>query len=164
MVQKKITAKSKTTMNNGNPRWGVVIDGQWYNTIDEHLGSIVDTLNKGDTVDIELIVTPEGWKNIGAIDKIINVDGGEPEPKLERKQYRGDGGDEKDRSIRYQGISKSPSTLDNLAPAVQMFLIDDLSESPVDEKVAILGDRLGKLKVIVNRVVIEDMERYMKGE
>ena len=85
---KKLGAKNKGMTKDGSrPRWGILVDGQWWNTINPHHGEVIDGLKKGDEIEVTL-VERGNFKNIDAIEPVVDVneeipewDDGEPMPE-----------------------------------------------------------------------------------
>ena len=128
---KKLGAKNKGTTKDGSkPRWGIMVDGQWWNTINPHHGEVIDTLQKGDSIEVAL-VERNGFKNVDSISKVIDVNGDSPEPKKEVKwtDKKADGDRDwsfcasyaKDVAIAAAQVSQS---LDPLLPANMKELYD----------------------------------------
>jgi len=85
-VEKKI--KSVTSKAVGDSiRWLVTtMDNDFYSTFDTNVGKKIEELNfqQGDTAEIEFITNKKGFKNITAIDKVIQIN--ESEAKEEPPQ------------------------------------------------------------------------------
>ena len=85
---KKLGAKNKGMTKDGSrPRWGILVDGQWWNTINPHHGEVIDGLKKGDEIEVTL-VERGNFKNVDSIEPVVDVneeipewDDGEPMPE-----------------------------------------------------------------------------------
>jgi len=85
-IEKKIKSVTSKTVGD-SIRWLVTtMDNEFYSTFNVDVGKKIEELNfqQGDTAEIEFITNKKGFKNVTAIDKVIQV--GEPEPKIERSQ------------------------------------------------------------------------------
>ena len=143
MMIKILEAKNKATSKDGKPRWGVMIDGSWWNTMNRGLGAVIDTLNKGDTIDVQLVDTGT-WKNVEGIMKVedVNDDVTDPVNPFEKKAAKDAPQSNKDVSIVRQSLSKVASVeIGGLCPAIQMVLYGEV----VNDDSLGAGDKAGKL-------------------
>jgi len=75
-VEKKIKSVTSKTVGD-SIRWLVTtMDNEFYSTFDTNVGKKLEELNfqQGDTAEMEFITNKKGFKNITAIDKVIQVD------------------------------------------------------------------------------------------
>ena len=95
-----LSAKNKKLTQAGKDRWGILINGSWWNTTNEAVGEVIDGLNKGDAVEVEL-AEKDGWKNVNAIELITDVNADVQQPLPEKKTYtkKHDGGENRDWSF-----------------------------------------------------------------
>ena len=141
---KTLDAKNKTTTKDGRPKWGILVDGSWWNTINKDFGAVIDTLNKGDTIDVQLVDTGT-WKNVEGIMKVedVNDDVTAPAPNpFDKKAAKDIPQSNKDVSIVRQSLSKVASVeIGGLCPAIQMVLYGGV----VNDDSLGAGDKAGKL-------------------
>uniref|UniRef100_A0A6H1ZHA7 Uncharacterized protein n=1 Tax=viral metagenome TaxID=1070528 RepID=A0A6H1ZHA7_9ZZZZ len=140
---KTLDAKNKTTTKDGRPKWGILVDGAWWNTISLPLGAVIDTLNKGDTIDVQLVDTGT-WKNVEGIMKVedVNDDVTAPVNPFEKKAAKDVPQSNKDVSIVRQSLSKVASVeIGGLCPAIQMVLYGEV----INDDSLGAGDKAGKL-------------------
>ena len=95
-----LSAKNKKLTQAGKDRWGILINGSWWNTTNEAVGEVIETLNKGDAVEVEL-AEKDGWKNVNAIELITDVNADVQQPPPEKKTYtkKHDGGENRNASF-----------------------------------------------------------------
>jgi len=142
MMIKTLDAKNKTTTKDGRDKWGIMVGGSWYNTINPGLGAVIDTLNKGDTIDVQL-VDMGTWKNVEGIMKVedVNDDVTDPVNPFEKKAAKDVPQSNKDVSIVRQSLSKVASVeIGGLCPAIQMVLYGEV----INDDSLGAGDKAGK--------------------
>uniref|UniRef100_A0A6M3KA22 Uncharacterized protein n=1 Tax=viral metagenome TaxID=1070528 RepID=A0A6M3KA22_9ZZZZ len=139
---KTLDAKNKAKTKDGRDKWGIMVGGSWYNTINPGLGAVIDTLNKGDTIDVQLVDTGT-WKNVEGIVKVedVNDDVTEAVNPFEKKAADVPQSN-KDVSIVRQSLSKVASVeIGGLCPAIQMVLYGGV----INDDSLGAGDKAGKL-------------------
>jgi len=142
-MTKTLGAKNKTVTKDGRPKWGILVDGSWWNTINKDFGAVIDTLNKGDTIDVNLVDTGT-WKNVEGIMKVedVNDDVTDPVNPFEKKAAKDVPQSNKDVSIVRQSLSKVASVeIGGLCPAIQMVLYGEV----INDDSLGAGDKAGKL-------------------
>jgi len=155
----KISAISKKETKDGKPRWGVMVDGSWVNTINPSIGAVVDTLTKGDMVDIEIEIDGQ-WKNIKSITPVEDVNKDVHQAQENIKKYVNTGGDDRTTSIVRQALLKSGGSV-NIPPFVwEMMLSDVMGESmtPADV-VKVVAQR----SATFSKLYAQELESYAKG-
>jgi len=140
---KVLQDSNKGVAKSGKPRWGILVDGHWWNTMNSGLGAVIDTLNKGDTVDVQLVDTGT-WKNVEGIMKVedVNDDVDPAVNPFEKKAAKDAPQSNKDVSIVRQSLSKVASVeIGGLCPAIQMVLYGEV----INDDSLGAGDKAGKL-------------------
>ena len=83
-------AKNKGKTKDGSKdRWGIMVNGQWRNTINAQHGEVIDGLEKGDQIEVSL-VERGAYKNVDSIEKVtdVNEDVKSEEQPVPKKSYK----------------------------------------------------------------------------
>ena len=121
-------AKNKGKTKDGTKdKWGIMVNGSWYNTINPQHGEVIDTLEKGDQFEA-VLVERNGFKNVDSITAVVDVNEDSPEPGKKTYKKSEDNRDwsfcasyAKDVAIAMATVSQS---LDPLLPANMKELYD----------------------------------------
>ena len=152
-----LSAKNKKPTQAGKDRWGILINGSWWNTTNEAVGEVIETLNKGDAVEVEL-AEKDGWKNVNAIELITDVNA---DMKTEKKYTKKEGDGDRTTSIVRQALLKASGSV-TIPPFVwEMMLSDIMGEelTPADV-VKVTAQRAAAF----SKRYAQDLESFAKGE
>ena len=170
---KKLGAKNKGMTKDGSrPRWGILVDGQWWNTINPHHGEVIDGLKQGDEIEVTL-VERGNFKNVDSIEPVVDVneevpewDDGEPMPepppdeeKKTKKYAKKD--DDRTTSIVRQALLKAGGGVSLPEFVWKLILADVLGKDHKPGEVCLL---VAQRHAAYTKIYAKELEPYAKGE